>query len=183
VLAIVAGSSFSRATEDVPLSSHFGPRILAIDEEYAHWDERTILEDEILFVLPEFSALAEQSDNYVDECLKFLAERSHTNQQRRIAIYSMHKLQFSNWIYFVNRVLDLHDQSLASAYEVMDVILPMPGLSDHVINNFLNRDVRAVLYRTRNMRDLDAAEKNSITTILFGVVYVMKWLEGPVSHN
>ena len=28
------------------------------------------------------------------------------------------------------------------------------------------------------MSDLDAAEKQSITTILFGLVYVMKWLEG-----
>ena len=48
----------------------------------------------------------------------------------------MHELRLDNWIYFANHVLDLHDRRLASAYETMDVILPMPGLSDHVVGNF-----------------------------------------------
>lgn len=60
----------------------------------------------------------------------------------------------------------------------MDVIFPVHGLADHVTDNFLNRGVRRVLYRTRQMRELNSGTKFSLTTTLFGIVAFMKWFDG-----
>ena len=70
---------------------------------------------------------------------------------------------------------------LASANEVVEAILPIPGLPEQIPDNFLNRDVRKLLYRIHDMKDLDSNTKFSITTILFGIDYVWKWL-GPPDH-
>jgi hypothetical protein len=182
LLAVVATTRL-QAFAETPGRADFTARILAIDSIYSDWDSQTILEHQLLPFMPEFKQLVSESDGYVEDCVSFLAEPSHTRQQRFIAISSMYNLSLDNLIYFTNRMIDLHDRRLASADEVMEAIFPISGLGlpEKVPDNFLNRDVRKLLHRIHDMNDLDSGAKFSIEMILLGVDYALKRL-GPPDH-
>jgi len=61
----------------------------------------------------------------------------------------------------------------------MDAVAPMYGFHHHITGNFLNRDVRKILYRTRDIPHLSAEEKSGLTHTLYGITAFFKWFNGP----
>lgn len=140
---------------------------------------RSILEEKLLFVIPEFVALSAFADDYWEDSVVFLSEGSHTRQQRFIAIASMHKLSLDRYIKFSNQILDLHDRGLVSNGEIFSAILPGPAFCHTAEKNFLNSDVRKLLHRLRDVSGLSEVDQNYIDDILSGWNAFLRWLDGP----
>jgi hypothetical protein len=157
----------------------FGQQVLTIDQIYTDLSRYSILEDQLFHVIPQFTALAARGDDYVDDCINFLSEPSRSQQQRRIAIRTMHKLSLHSYIRFSNAILDLYDKHLVSLDEVTTAIIPVYNFSHIYADNFFDPDVRNILTRTRSKLNAYPDVQQFITYVLFGFAAFDTWRHGP----
>ncbi|MBV8472616.1 MAG: hypothetical protein JO107_10105 [Hyphomicrobiales bacterium] len=171
-LLFILGMGAARAGQATRLS--FAEQVFAIDTIYTDASRSSILEDKLLPVIPQFNALSERAEDTIDDCIAFLSETSHTEQQRRIAILAMQKLSLRGYVRFADAVLDLNEKGLASRNDVIEAV--MPSHSHVYVDNFLNPDVRQILYRTRDIPNMYPEIKDSLFYTLIGLDYVRSLL-------
>lgn len=152
----------------------FEARMAAIATIFDDEDKHSILGFKLLVVLPEFKALSSDSQHYVDECLAYISDSRRSRNERRIAEYAMGGLPYGRWIYFANKVLDLHDSGHIDAADVAESLFPMPHLENHLYNGFLDPRIIAIVYRARAMPDLDPMDRGAFDFILNERARVMR---------
>lgn len=159
-------------------SDSFVSQVEEIDR-YFHPETSTIYsKTRWLVYLPNFEKLSSTGDSLVDESLSYLSDGGHTQLQRRIAILATHKVSLTAWIRFSNKMLDMHDSQLVDLDEVLDAILPRHIYSTYAIDYFWKTDVRHILHRLYQLRELDSNTRCQILADMTGMESFLGWLFG-----
>ena len=159
--AVVCFALDSGQTE--PNEMSYAQRIVAIDSSIGYLYARVSLLGE-----PSFGELAEEGNRNVDACLKFLASPQYSEQQRLIAILSMHKLNLQDYVDFLQRMVDLLDRRLISPEELGFAVFPSSNFSNLLIEHYANSNVRRVLSQIVARTDFPPRLKPGVLHILSG---------------
>ena len=123
--------------------------------------------------------LAPFADDHIDDALAFLADRTHTRQQKFVAISVMHNLSLPGFIRFADGLFELYDRGALGGRELHWAIKPSYAFDYKVEIYFTNRDVRRILRRLRDIKELYPVERSAIDQPLWGVSFLNLWIEGP----
>lgn len=159
--AVVCFALDSGQTE--PNQMSYAQRIVAVDRSEGRlWARASLLLD------PSFVELAGEGAKNIDACLEFLASPQYSEQQRFIAILSMHKLNLQDYVGFLQRMVDLLDKRLVSSEELGFAVFPSSDFSTLLIEHYADSNVRRVLNQIVARTDFPTRLKSGVHDILSG---------------
>ena len=118
----------------------YGERVITISKGFGQ-----IISEGALVLYPPFIELGSEGKTNIDNCIQFLAERGHSDDERRIAILSMYKLNLTDRIDFLHKIASLIDRGLVSSEEVSTAVQNTPDFSTLIVENYADDAVQRVL--------------------------------------
>jgi hypothetical protein len=144
------------------VSSSYAERIALIDAG------KPLIVRRVLLGVKLFKVLAKEGSRNIDPCVQFLASSGHTQQQRAIAIMSMHELNVHDYVIFLRKLLMLYNEKLVSREELDLAVVPGNDFSTVLMENFRLEEVQAVLKGIAAQPDILPATRLAIERILSG---------------
>jgi hypothetical protein len=162
--AAVFGAVAGRASETQPHeTTGYAEKIAAIDRSAGYlFQDAFLLGDEL------FNELATEGAKNTDACIHYLAAGGQSDQQRAIAILSMHRLGLPDYIGFLRHVGDLFDRGLISQDELSLAAIPTNELSTLLMENHEHKEVRDVLEAIAARTNIRHRTRVAIESILSG---------------
>jgi hypothetical protein len=179
LLALLAGLSYQAGALSAlgaEFSEHdraivFERRVLAIDKAMGDDFFGTILFYKVLLVYAPFNELSAEGAVDIDACIQFLAARSHTEQQKKVAALAMHLLEPNNLVIFGRSLIELYDRGQISYWQFIEALIPYEPFSRIVIDNFDHPGIHALLTDVLAREDIRSGEKAYIRKILSGELW------------
>lgn len=131
-------------------------------------DASGLLHYKLLPGLPSFRALAEDGAGSIDDRLAFLAQADWSEQQRLIAILSMHRLGADDYAVFLRGLVRLRDQDLASARELERAIIQYDSFGAGLAENYRNPAIRTILTEIASRQDIAPSMRTYMSQLLSG---------------
>jgi hypothetical protein len=114
-----------------------------------------------------FQELVDASVESPELCIRFLSEKKHTEDQRRIAIRAMYKLSIDQHVSFVRNLAKLRDKALISPEELEHALMPRFSV-DMIYENYEDKRIRVLLGEIEARDDIRPGLKSEIARILSG---------------
>jgi hypothetical protein len=111
-----------------------------------------------------FQELAAAGAENIELCLRFLTERERADKV--FVIYSMYKLDVDGYDVLVRKLVELYHSGLVSDRALFSGLLPR--FSDHVIEQYRNPKIQALLKEIEAQDDIPAEIKTIIQSIRSG---------------
>jgi hypothetical protein len=111
-----------------------------------------------------FQELAAAGAENIELCLRFLSEREHANDE--FVIYSMYKLDVDGYDVLVRKLVELYRRGLLSDRALFWGVLPR--FSDHVIEQYRNPKIQALLKEIEAREDIPTDIKKIAQSIRSG---------------
>ncbi|WP_315796670.1 hypothetical protein [Bradyrhizobium sp. SZCCHNRI3043] len=127
--------------------------------------------------LKSFKKLQQLSARYPDFCLRLVSDPKQTPIHRAISLWSMRELGRSEFISFLQKMVDLRERDQISSRDIELALWPFPP--DAIICNTTGPDVRLVLQRILGLGDLTTEFKSYLDDILSGKVSKVSLLLDP----
>jgi len=94
---------------------------------------------------PNFIELSRNGKEHINDCLVFLGSRSHSPDERMVAILSMHELDVEHYVIFARGLLNLYEHGDVNDPEFTTFLFPRGAFSSVPAENYNNPLVVDVL--------------------------------------
>lgn len=122
-----------------------------------------------LLNINEFNELVKQVSKNYNIVYSFIRDSNNSEQQKYIAIYALHDLNFESYLHFFEKCLILYDEKQLSDNFIMTVLSPGSNWNCTIVQNYKNKKVIHIL--EDNLKDMSEEMREVFKNTLSGEMW------------